>query len=732
MRGESMTQRKYVLDNIASRDWNYTMFQLYAKEFADDTEVVWAAIKHKPTDIQYASERLRKNSDIMSYAIQHDSYCLHFLEPGVKIDTNIIADAIADYIERNDYFLYYLSGDIINLLLNDEIAYNVVKRDGHCLKCVSESLQDNEMIVLEAIKTYPAAIDYATRRFCEDKRLVLKAVQTNGLVLEYLGNHEDDLNWKRNREIVLEAVKQNPEAIKYAQVMDKEIALIAIRKNGEMLLHVTKELREDPEVVLEAVKQNYKVLQEASKEGLKTAFTKEIALEMVKQDGLMLEETKEFVEDKDVVLEAVKQNGNALKYVSDSFKEDFEIVLTALESLSENVKNNKYKFQNVREVYLAAIKENPEYYKYASDTMRFDKKFIIDAVRQNSMVIREVHPSDIDIDIIKNAIINDLSCLENLSGGIGVYLNNKNNVLELVKCNGMVLQYINKNYTSDYDVVLEAVKQNGMAIAYAENNLKWNQEIAMAAIKNNARAIQYTAYTLRKYKPFLLDVIEDNKYIFSYIDKDVIDYEFLLDAVKRNGMVLELYDDKLKKDKNIVLEAVKQNGLALAFAHSSLRKDLEVIEAAIANNQEAASYALRQYSPHVETIPTEQIVELPTVDEELEEIRREGNQKIGFFKQFIKKIRTNPIEEIHNEDMFKTLNAINALPEGILKETLQKDYNDLASHYFKFYKIINNKKMSEIPDLEHTELLQSINNRLSNNKQKDLEINESAKSVRSI
>ena len=722
-----MTDKQWILYKIRTdddHDSGWSQFRLWGDDFRDNEEVVWAAITHKPSDLKYASRRLQHNIKMVEYVLKRDWTYLKHLYPDVDVDTNILFNAL----KNGPKYLSRVENSEIKS--NDELVYKLVQINGEALEGAAEVLKDNEMIVLEAIKTYPEAICYASDRFRENRNLILKAVKINGLVLVPLVRYYRYLKWQNDKEVVLEAVKQNPEVITETVIKDKEIALAAVKQNG-LLLRDTNEFRQDFEVVLEAVKQNPKAIENAH------VLNKEIALTVVKQDGLLLEKIyskkiyanieldKDLVIDneldREVVLEAVKQNGNALEYASNNFKEDFEIVLTALESLSENVKNNKYRFQNVREVYLAAIKENPVYFKYASDAMRSNKKFIIDAIRQNSMVLNELKSDNIDIDIIKNAIITDLSCLKDLSGGIMVYLSNKENVLELVKCNGMALQYVDDKYKSDYDVVLEAVRQNGMSIAYAVDHLRWNQEIAMAAIKNNARAIQYTAYTLRKYKPFLLDIIEENKFILPYIDEDVRDYEFLLEVVKRNGMALDLLNDKLKKNKEIVLEAVKQNGLALAYAHPSLRKDYEVVSAAIENNPDASKYALKEFS-HVQTMYNIQEVQALTIDQELEQVKSK-NEKIGFLERFLRINKKNVIEEIHEEQIKEIFDKICTLPEGAIKYGLFQDYNELLQIYYSNKDKINNKNNSEISKVDFNEKYQSINNRLrySETKMKEAE-----------
>jgi hypothetical protein len=76
------------------------------------------------------------------------------------------------------------------------------------------------------------------------------------------------MKWS-DKELVLEAVKQNGRSLKYASEElknDKEVVLEAVKEYGYSLYHSSEELKNDKEVVLEAVKKNSNSLDFASEE----------------------------------------------------------------------------------------------------------------------------------------------------------------------------------------------------------------------------------------------------------------------------------------------------------------------------------------------------------------------------------------------------------------------------------------------------------------------------------
>lgn len=74
---------------------------------------------------------------------------------------------------------------------------------------------------------------------------------------------------RADREVVLQAVRQNGKALQYASEElknDREVVLQAITQNGKALQYASPELQDDEEVVLQAVAQNGEALQYASPE----------------------------------------------------------------------------------------------------------------------------------------------------------------------------------------------------------------------------------------------------------------------------------------------------------------------------------------------------------------------------------------------------------------------------------------------------------------------------------
>ena len=187
-----------------------------------------------------------------------------------------------------------------------------------------------------------------------DKKEALKIVRVldGGSELENLPDE-----FKKDKDVVLAAVKQNVHALEYADdslKKDKEIVLIAVKQDGDALRYADESLKKDKEIVLIAVKQ-YGTTLEYADDSLKK--DKEVVLLAVKQSGYALKYADDSLKkDREIVLEAVKASGNNLQYADDSLKKDKEIVDAAVKqderaSQYADISLKKY-YKITKEIYI--------------------------------------------------------------------------------------------------------------------------------------------------------------------------------------------------------------------------------------------------------------------------------------------------------------------------------------------------------------------------------------------
>lgn len=136
---------------------------------------------------------------------------------------------------------------LIELIPNPskEACLYSVKDNGLNLKLIKAKYQDKE-ICLEAIRQNPDALKYARK---QTEEMILWSVSRNGLMLPYAQKH--------NEKIVWEAMKNNPQAYKYRRFSNKKIDVEAIELDAENIKYVEKQTED---LAKRAVDLNYNVL----------------------------------------------------------------------------------------------------------------------------------------------------------------------------------------------------------------------------------------------------------------------------------------------------------------------------------------------------------------------------------------------------------------------------------------------------------------------------------------
>jgi hypothetical protein len=172
-------------------------------EFRNDKDVVMAAIDENIAAFQYAPDALRDDKDVVMRAVRfqllNDTFTSR--KEVTRMHHRIPARIHMEYISDR------LKGD-------KDVMMQAVRINGVYLR--HATIRDDELVI-EAIKTYGGALEFASDRLKNDKAVVLAAVQDDGYALGFASPE-----LKRDREIVMTAVTRNPQCIQLADPLFKD------------------------------------------------------------------------------------------------------------------------------------------------------------------------------------------------------------------------------------------------------------------------------------------------------------------------------------------------------------------------------------------------------------------------------------------------------------------------------------------------------------------------------
>lgn len=326
---------------------------------------------------------------------------------------------------------------------------------------------------------------------------------------------------EQSREMCLTLVKQDKHAfafIKYPFNIDKEIYLEAVKFNGLMLKYIDEKF-----------------------------INRELCLIAVKQNGCAIKYVVKYFDDKDIYFEAIKQNPFALAYIE----------------------------QQDRELCLFAVNLNSSVLQYVKNQ---DKEICLICVRKNGLSLQYIKEQDEEICLA--AISKEEYAIQY------ILKQTKNICMAAVKKNPLILRCIHEQ---DRDICLTAVKINAFSLLHIKEEFYTDREIYFTAMKNNASVLQFIQnHPLSKDKEICLFAVNHNGYLLKYVENP--DNDIYLAAVKQNGRALKYVKEQTEE---ICLTAVINNGMALEFVNEQTE---EICLAAVNNNSMASKHINKNYN----------------------------------------------------------------------------------------------------------------------------------------
>ncbi len=228
------------------------------------------------------------------------------------------------------YFLPEILNIIFSYFHSPPNHLSSFDRDNSYHLFFGETLRDSEQVETEEENGVAVSRSsyYHISTILDSYYLVKLLVGAQGLLLNEANPWQDD------KSIVMQAMRQNPQAFFCASnrlKKDKQVAMHVMRYCGNYLQFAPLELQDDKDVVLSAVKQSGMVLEYASN---RLRNDKEVVTEALKHCrdpyyigcGPLQFASEEVKKDKQVALVAIQHNKRAMRLLPRELKNDPDIV----------------------------------------------------------------------------------------------------------------------------------------------------------------------------------------------------------------------------------------------------------------------------------------------------------------------------------------------------------------------------------------------------------------------
>lgn len=184
--------------------------QFASQSLQDDREIVLMAIENTPFALQFASERLQDDKEIVLAAIKNSCYSLQFISERLQDDKEVVLTAM-----QNSVFALQLASERLRKELEDnrEFILSFIKKSSFALQFASPRLRDDKEIVLVGVKKSGWTLQFASKRLQDDEEIVLTAIKKSSSALEFASKRLQE-KFLNHHQVISRSFKRSADALK--------------------------------------------------------------------------------------------------------------------------------------------------------------------------------------------------------------------------------------------------------------------------------------------------------------------------------------------------------------------------------------------------------------------------------------------------------------------------------------------------------------------------------------
>eukprot|EP00930_Biecheleria_cincta_P032806 TRINITY_DN22739_c0_g2_i1.p1 TRINITY_DN22739_c0_g2~~TRINITY_DN22739_c0_g2_i1.p1 ORF type:complete len:969 (+),score=261.09 TRINITY_DN22739_c0_g2_i1:116-3022(+) len=468
---------------------------------------------------------------------------------------------------------------------------------GQQLRLAPPHIQDDNEVVMAAVKRSWKALRFASERLRADGEVLVEALAQDVRATEYM--HASA--WSK-REFVIHAVAKDWKLIKLACddfLRDPEVVLAAVRGNWQALEWALPEVWEYLEVPRTAALQGGWEVHEAAPDHMQPVLKadKDFIINCIRLDWRCLSQAHEdLLEDRDVALAAVKEDWRTLKILNQDVLNDFEILEEAIAHDFCCISLAIEQFPVDQPVLLKIVKKNWEAFAHLPDDMKSDKEIAWAAVSQHWTALEFAsNAGRSDPELVIMAARQDWRAVYL---ALPVVFEHKGVLSVAVEANGLLLEYGSDELKADLDIAMLAAKQTWESMRFAAENVRSDPDIMYEALTQDLAAMDLATPKLCSNPEAMLRYLQYSHDVLPYINTDLfVDDQFITNVINtkslgkatiiamcnRNWRCLEHLPDELKADPKVIVAAAAHDWHAIEVAEHLYEcwADVDIVREAV-------------------------------------------------------------------------------------------------------------------------------------------------------
>jgi hypothetical protein len=419
--------------------------------------------------IKKAIETAKKNSQITAKISE-------FIIEKINIDEDLesfVKEVAPNVFNSISKLENYQDNGFIKLEKNSHLVFESLKKDICNIKYAHSSLTKDKAFILQVISIcdenylLEVIIKFISKPLLKDKDVVIALAKCDG----YLALKYAHPSFRKNKEVVLEAVNSNGYALRYTHPSLRKNRTIILKAAANfeddywdydnmkpLIYYIDASFKKDEEIVwifLDRFLSGFNYVDSILRKD------KEFVLKCVETRGMSLEYAHiSLKKDKKIVLNAISNAPLALQFAHKSLRKDKEICLAALTEIEQE--NN---------VIIRNISDGEQHvFEFIDDSLKNDREFI-------KIVINHIDEPSYIFQFVGKSLMKDKDFVFEI-----IKLFQKRERADLL----YFYSFIDETLQADYEIAIEILKSTNCTDYFFEimpNSLKKDRKFILEAIK---------------------------------------------------------------------------------------------------------------------------------------------------------------------------------------------------------------------------------------------------------
>lgn len=224
---------------------------------------------------------------------------------------------------------------------------------------------------------------------------------------------------------------------------------------------------------------------------------------------------REIITYKQRALEAVRKTGDAIAWVSEELRNDYDVVYEAMKSTPCAIFHASPRLQKNPQIIRMALDANLSVIPYMS---LFNRDICLEVLNTRPTLCMRVPPPFVqDKEIVCAFVRANPSHIRDFT----LLAGDRDVVYAAVSADGAILRLLDKKFRADKEIVMKALETVAISLAIASPELRDDEDVVSFAVRASPLSILHASKRLRSNPTFLCGLLKKKPFVYFHLSEEM-------------------------------------------------------------------------------------------------------------------------------------------------------------------------------------------------------------------